>query len=74
MESLMPVVSGLAVGLAGFFVASGLLRSLLFNVAPGDPLTVACVAVLLLAIAAAASYIPAFRASRIDPAAVLRSE
>lgn len=50
------------------------LQTLLFGVTPTDPPTLAGVALLLLAVAAAACYIPARRAARIDPLIALRSE
>jgi putative ABC transport system permease protein len=52
--------------------AGGLLRSLLFGVSAADPLTLAGVATVLLAVALAASYIPARRAVRADAMTVLR--
>jgi len=65
---------GLAIGLAGAVAATRLLSSLLFEVKPTDPLTYAVVAALLGTVALAASYGPARRASRVDPAIALRQE
>jgi putative ABC transport system permease protein len=65
---------GVAVGLAGGFAASRLLEKLLFGVTPGDPLTFAGVAVGLLAVSFAANYVPARRATRVDPTEALRYE
>ena len=76
------VVPG-AVGLAGAGVAIGLLASLLFlqaltsllfDVVPFDVPTLAAVSLLLLAVAAAAAWSPARRASRVDPLVALRTE
>jgi predicted permease len=64
---------GLALGMAGSRVLSGALGSLLFGITTGDPLTFIEVATLLLTVAALAGYIPAWRASRIDPMVALRS-
>jgi predicted lysophospholipase L1 biosynthesis ABC-type transport system permease subunit len=64
---------GLALGMAGSRVLSRALGSLLFGVTTGDPLTFAAMGALLAAVAAIAGYIPARRASRIDPALALRS-
>jgi ABC-type lipoprotein release transport system permease subunit len=50
------------------------MRTLLFEVSPGDPLTLGVVAALLVGAAAAACFLPARRATRIDPLTVLRTE
>jgi len=73
-QGLGPVAAGIALGVAGAVAAARLLRSLLFEVAPTDPTTLLTVPVLIAVAAAAASLVPALRASRIDPAGVLRSE
>jgi putative ABC transport system permease protein len=65
---------GLAIGLAGAVAASRLLSKMLFEVKPGDPMTYAGVIVLLGAVALAASYIPARRATKVDPLIALRQE
>ena len=67
------LVLGLVVGVAGAFFATGLVRGLLFGVAPHDPTTFFGVALLMLAIGIVACWIPALRASRIDPAIAMRS-
>ena len=59
---------------AGALAVGRILRGLLFEVTPADPLTVASVAVVLLGVAAVACYIPAFRVTRADPLAALRYE
>lgn len=73
------VGEGLRLGAAGTLIGVGLavgltrlLRSLLFGVKPGDPATLAGVAVGLLLVALLASYIPARRAASVDPMAALR--
>jgi putative ABC transport system permease protein len=63
---------GIAVGLAGAVVGVRLLESLLYGIAPRDPLSFATAATVLLVTAAAACYIPARRAAAVDPAVVLR--
>jgi predicted permease len=64
---------GLAFGMAASRVLSAALGSLLFGVTPGDPVTFIAMGILLTAVAAAAGYIPAWKASRIDPLVALRS-
>jgi len=65
---------GLVLGVAGAFAAARVLGSLLFGVSPGDPLTFAAVSVLLLAVLTGAAYVPARRATRVDPLVALRAE
>jgi putative ABC transport system permease protein len=72
---------GLRLAALGVLLGSGLalattrlLRTLLFGVAPADPLAFAVAAALLPLVALAASLIPAWRATRVDPMAALRSE
>jgi putative ABC transport system permease protein len=63
-----------AIGLAGAFLIARSLTTLLFDIRPGDPLTFVSTAVLLLGVAALASFIPALRAARVDPMVALRRE
>jgi putative ABC transport system permease protein len=65
---------GVAVGLAASLVLTRLIESMLFRVKATDPLVYASVALLLTAVAALASYIPARRAARVDPTVALRYE
>jgi predicted permease len=65
---------GLVAGLAAALVLTRLMETLLFEVRPNDPATLAGVAGLITAVAAAASLVPAFRATRIDPILALREE
>jgi predicted permease len=65
---------GMVLGLVGAVAATRLLESVLFEVKPFDPLTYAAVAALVVVIALAASYLPARRASQLDPLEALRQE
>jgi predicted permease len=65
---------GVVAGLLGAWAATRLLSTLLFGVTARDPLTLAGTALLLIAVTVIASYFPAHRAARIDPAVVLRTE
>lgn len=68
------LVVGLAVGLTGALVTSGLLRGLLFGVAPYDPITLGAVMAILGAVGVVACLLPALRAAKVDPAVALRAE
>ncbi len=65
---------GVAIGLAGALALTGLLRTMLFRVEPFDPASYALTSLLLLAIAVLACYVPARRATRVDPAVALQQE
>ena len=67
-------LAGTALGLCGALAANRLLSAMLFEVAPTDALTLAVVALVLLAVAALASLVPARSTTRIDPMVVLRAE
>jgi ABC-type antimicrobial peptide transport system permease subunit len=73
-ESMRVVLVGIGVGIAGALALSRLMRGLLYQVSPVDPPTFWVVALLLGGIALLASYLPARRASRVDPVIALRSE
>jgi len=73
-ERLRLVVAGVAIGLLASLWLTRSLRSLLYEVSPTDPATLALVCVFLVAVAAFACWIPARRASRVDPMVALRTE
>jgi putative ABC transport system permease protein len=73
-ETLALTVIGIAVGIPCAIVAARLIAHLLFNVTPYDPVTLALVPVVLIAVGVLASYIPARRAMKIDPLVALRHE
>jgi predicted permease len=74
VESLAVVGWGIAAGLPAAFLASRLLSGLLFGVGPADPTALSLAVILLVAVAALASVVPAWRASRVDPMVALRCE
>lgn len=73
-RAMTPVMLGLVIGLAASFAVTGLVRSLLFGVEPNDPLTLAVGACVLVLAALAAAYLPARRATAVDPVTALRHE
>jgi putative ABC transport system permease protein len=73
-EGARTASAGVALGLAGAIAVAGVLRSLLYEVAPRDPATLAVAASALLVVSVGAALVPAIRAARIDPLAVLRDE
>jgi predicted permease len=73
-QGLLLTAIGLGLGLAAAVIASRLLSTVLFQVKANDPLVYLAVAVVLAGVALAASYVPAWRASRIDPLVALRQD
>ncbi len=73
-RGLVLALAGIAVGLPAAFGFAHLIRGVLFGVEPGNPLAFAAVAGVLLLVALGASYLPARRAARVDPAIALRAE
>jgi len=73
-QGLKLVLVGLTLGLAAAFVLTRVMATLLFGISATDPLTYVAISLVLLAVAAAASYIPALRATKVDPMVALRYE
>ena len=74
LRGLTLALAGLVLGMAASAVLTRLISGMLFGVRPTDPVTWAATAALLLAVSMAASCVPAFRASRLDPMKTLREQ
>ncbi len=73
-RAMAPVLLGLFAGMVGACAAGRLLRSLLYEISPSDPLIIVTVVAAMFVVAVAACYVPARRAARIDPMVALRYE
>ncbi|HEY2747255.1 MAG TPA: FtsX-like permease family protein, partial [Polyangia bacterium] len=73
-ESLRLAALGAVIGIAGALLVGRLGRSLVYGVSDSDPLTLVAVSLLLVAVSVAASLLPAWRATRVDPMEALRDE
>jgi ABC-type antimicrobial peptide transport system permease subunit len=74
VRGLVPAMAGVAVGIVLALVGGRFVSSMLFNVAPSDPLVLAGASMALIVSAIAASMVPAVRASKVDPTIALRAE
>jgi predicted permease len=74
LDGMRPAIFGLVVGLAASLEAGQMMRDLLYEIKPLDPAVYAAVAAMLLAVAAFACIVPAWRASHVDPMQALRAE
>jgi ABC-type antimicrobial peptide transport system permease subunit len=73
-QGLGMAMVGAITGLAGAWILRQVIAKLLFGISPADPATFVAAALLLIAFAAAASFVPARRASKVDPVVALRCE
>jgi predicted permease len=73
-EASVVILVGLGTGIAGALAASRFLQTMLFEVRPGDPVTIGAVSLLLAVVGFGACYLPARRATRIDPLLAIRNE
>ena len=73
-ETLALVAIGLSLGTGVALITGRYIQGQLFGIAPGDPLAISSAILLLMAVATAAGYVPARRATRVDPVAALRYE
>ena len=73
-DAALIVIAGVGAGLLGSLLLTRFLQTLLFDIKPTDPLTFGALTILLAGVALLASFIPARRASRIDPLVALRHE
>jgi ABC-type antimicrobial peptide transport system permease subunit len=73
-EGSMVILTGVALGIAGAIAGAQYLATLLFEIKPGDPATIVSVSVVLAMVGLAACYVPARRATRVDPLVALRNE
>jgi len=73
-QSMLTVIAGVVIGIAGSFLLTRTMQSLLFGVSATDPVTLIAVALLLTTVALLASYVPARSATRVDPIVALRYE
>jgi putative ABC transport system permease protein len=73
-QAIVLSLMGIAIGLGASALLTRFMTSLLYEISPGDPVTFTIIPVILLGVALAASFVPARRATRVDPMVALRHE
>jgi putative ABC transport system permease protein len=73
-RTMRPAAVGLTLGLAAAYLGTQLMKKFLYEISPSDPVSLGSACVLLLAIGAVASWLPARRAAAVDPLIALRAE
>lgn len=73
-ETMVLVFAGLAIGVGAAIATTRLIKSMLFGLTPNDPLTIVLGVLVMISVSAAAGYLPARRAARVDPLNALRHE
>jgi ABC-type antimicrobial peptide transport system permease subunit len=73
-QGLRVTLAGIVIGVGGALLAGNAISSLLYGVSPRDPLVLSSVALVLIGVALVASYLPARRATKVDPMVALRYE
>ena len=73
-QGVRAAVAGVVIGLGVALVAGGMVADLLFQTSPRNPLVFGAVGVVIVLVAVAATFVPAWRASRVDPVTALRAD
>jgi putative ABC transport system permease protein len=74
VQGLRLALAGVVIGLVAAFAVTRVMKNMLFGLSSTDPLTFVAISLLLVAVALVASYLPALRATRVDPVVALRTE
>jgi putative ABC transport system permease protein len=74
VQGLRLALAGVVIGLVAAFAVTRVMKNMLFGLSSTDPLTFVAISLLLVLVALVASYLPALRATRVDPVVALRTE